>query len=645
MILINIKLFKEMIIVLYMKKQKDKFRTICTKLKFNEFDYNILDFATHISKNIYNIQIFATKIFYKFKYTILNELIDVIIKKNLKDKQSIDMHLFLLYDKYYNLYSTLNPIIINNNNIIFKYIVDYLDGILLCNDNFYDIKNDLIFKLNTNEDIIKSEYANITFYNVINDILKYFYNKNYNIVFEHITEHKPLNNFYFNQKFIDQIKNGNNLFKDDSNDDIKNKIEELSGIDITSDQNITTRFTLKHLDNNYKYLGSDLKKNIVTHAFNCYKSYFALRNKGIKANMPKFLPKDGKFNIYFHNRLFKIDKDCKYININLGKYIGENYINISKNNEIFLKKKTKIASFYEKINKKYNIFKRNESHIINGNILKVKIPKPIKYKNICQVEIKPINNKYEISFKYEYEIPIENKTKPTKMMAKDSISIDIGMKNLMAIYDPNGDSYLIKGNYIVGLNKRYNHAIDKHKSKLRNNQKSSKRIRNMYYNRFKKINEYFNKLVKWIHEEYQNKKQIIIGYNEYWKQNVNMGKENNRKFVDIPYQQLIKKLENKFGKRIIITEESYTSKCDSLALECLCKHEKYKGKRIKRGLYSSSVRKLLNADINGAINIMRKQITLKRITGQIYNPIKVCIEGLKLKPRCNYGENGITIKL
>ena len=81
MILINIKLFKEMIIVLYMKKQKDKFRTICTKLKFNEFDYNILDFATHISKNIYNIQIFATKIFYKFKYTILNELIDVIIKK------------------------------------------------------------------------------------------------------------------------------------------------------------------------------------------------------------------------------------------------------------------------------------------------------------------------------------------------------------------------------------------------------------------------------------------------------------------------------------------------------------------------------------------------------------------------------------
>lgn len=124
-----------------------------------------------------------------------------------------------------------------------------------------------------------------------------------------------------------------------------------------------------------------------------------------------------------------------------------------------------------------------------------------------------------------------------------------------------------------------------------------------------------------------------------------MGRENNRKFVEIPYGQLLQKLEYKFGKRLTRTEESYTSKCDGLALEKVGKHKRYSGKRIKRGLFASSVGKLINADINGAINIMRKKIKLQKVIGEIFNPIKVRVEGLVRRSKRRHGENGITITL
>ena len=57
----------------------------------------------------------------------------------------------------------------------------------------------------------------------------------------------------------------------------------------------------------------------------------------------------------------------------------------------------------------------------------------------------------------------------------------------------------------------------------------------------------------------------------------------------------------------ITTEESYTSKIDHLVNEDMKKQDNYLGKRIKRGLFKSSFGKILNADINGAIGILRKK--------------------------------------
>jgi len=84
-----------------------------------------------------------------------------------------------------------------------------------------------------------------------------------------------------------------------------------------------------------------------------------------------------------------------------------------------------------------------------------------------------------------------------------------------------------------------------------------------------------------------------------------------------------------YGIKFILTEESYTSKCSALDLEKVCKHETYKGKRIKRGLFKTETGRYLNADVNGSLNIMRKVVDdelfkekLQSIEGLVFNPIK-----------------------
>ena len=102
--------------------------------------------------------------------------------------------------------------------------------------------------------------------------------------------------------------------------------------------------------------------------------------------------------------------------------------------------------------------------------------------------------------------------------------------------------------------------------------------------------------------------KIIIGKNENWKQNINIGTKNNRQFTSIPHATFIEMIQYKAqmaGIETITTQEAYTSKCSALDLEPICKHEKYVGKRKKRGLFVTATGKLINADANGALNIAR----------------------------------------
>ena len=82
------------------------------------------------------------------------------------------------------------------------------------------------------------------------------------------------------------------------------------------------------------------------------------------------------------------------------------------------------------------------------------------------------------------------------------------------------------------------------------------------------------------------------------------------------------------GIKMSVHEESYASKCDVLSCEKIEKHEVYIGKRTKRGLFQSSACKLINADVNGALNIARKVFGDSWLIPQIinrgllYNPVK-----------------------
>ena len=127
---------------------------------------------------------------------------------------------------------------------------------------------------------------------------------------------------------------------------------------------------------------------------------------------------------------------------------------------------------------------------------------------------------------------------------------------------------------------------------------------------------------------------LVVGYNKEWKQDINIGKRNNQNFVNIPHARLIDMLIykcNLVGIDVIPQEESFTSKTSFLDSEEIKKHGVYKGKRIKRGLFRSSVGKIINADVNGACNILRKAIPniifMDGIEALAVMPIKVSLSG------------------
>lgn len=183
-----------------------------------------------------------------------------------------------------------------------------------------------------------------------------------------------------------------------------------------------------------------------------------------------------------------------------------------------------------------------------------------------------------------------------------------------------------------------NQWYNKKKAKLMSfvgNKGTSNRIRKITLFRNCWIEDKLHKISRYIVDfcKSNNIGTIIIGLNKEWKNEINIGKRNNQHFVSIPHSKLIDKIvykANLLGIEVITHEESYTSKIDHLAFEPLKKQESYLGKRKKRGLFQSSVGKLINADINGAIGIARKVVGDSFIgkiidSGFVFNPVRINI--------------------
>ena len=205
-------------------------------------------------------------------------------------------------------------------------------------------------------------------------------------------------------------------------------------------------------------------------------------------------------------------------------------------------------------------------------------------------------------------------------------SIDLGVNNFATLVNDFGRPIIYSGKTIKSKNQLFNKKLArlKHCAEKCNKKKTTSRIRALYAKRQEQLSDILHKVSKHLVTTLvkNNVGVLVCGKNEGWKDSIHIGKQNNQAFVQIPYDTFVSYLRYKCemqGISFITTEESYTSKCDSLANEEIGKHEVYLGKRVKRGLFQSSVGKLLNADVNGAFNIMRKVVGDSELVRKIAN--------------------------
>ena len=266
--------------------------------------------------------------------------------------------------------------------------------------------------------------------------------------------------------------------------------------------------------------------------------------------------------------------------------------------------------FIVEFNKQTFSNKRDEDNnlIICKSSLNLKIP--TKVENPQQIRIVPKRGCYLIEVVYEIK---ENKIKQNQRVA----SIDLGLNNLATVVtNDGGNPILISGGKIKSINQYYNKITSKKKALLPYNVFTSKSLDRLWLKRNNKISYEIHKVTKYLANYFDERDVsiVVIGNNSGWKNGINLGKRNNQNFVNIPYSKFINQLTYKcqlLGITVITREESYTSKASFLDYDEIPNYKdeikpKFSGKRIKRGLYKSITRKI-NADVNGAYNIMVKE--------------------------------------
>ena len=295
------------------------------------------------------------------------------------------------------------------------------------------------------------------------------------------------------------------------------------------------------------------------------KSFFALLKKK-QANqynkpvrLPKYLDtKTGRQVVYYHKQSLSFKKD--------------GFVKLSKSNIEF---KTKVSK-----------------------------------NDIQYLQIVPCGNHIKVMIGY---YKTKKKTKTTQ---KRIASIDIGQNNLMTVTSNVFHPVIYNGKPVKSVNQFYNKIKAQEQSRLmnQNNVYWSKKLGQLTLWRENQISNYFHKITHhFVNYCIANDVDtVIIGRNQQWKDNINLGKKANQNFVSIPFGKLYNLLKYKLelnGISYIETEESHTSKCSFIDREEITHHDSYVGRRVRRGLFKSKDGYKYNADINGSLNILRKYMT------------------------------------
>lgn len=320
----------------------------------------------------------------------------------------------------------------------------------------------------------------------------------------------------------------------------------------------------------YKELGSNLGQATLRKLDKVWKSYF----EGVKAykknpdrflgmpHMPKYLPKEnGRYECTLDNNKFKVIDGYVY----------------------FCWKPLKIMN---------NTFM---TKIIEGT-------------KLMQLRFVPKNGEYIMEVVYQIDVPdVEEKSERIA-------SIDLGVDNLITITTNCGVTPLvINGRPLKSINQYYNKKISEMRAELkkRHNTDWSKEMQRFTTKRNNKVDDYIQKATKMVIDfcKENDIDTLVCGYNTGWKQESDMGKRVNQKFVDIPHASIVWRLTYKcetVGILFKTPEESFTSGTSFLDGEEPIKENYDKSRRVHRGLFVSNNGTKINADVNGSYQIMKK---------------------------------------
>ena len=271
-------------------------------------------------------------------------------------------------------------------------------------------------------------------------------------------------------------------------------------------------------------------------------------------------------------------------------------------------KKVRLPKYKDKENGRNIFVYTNQGAKVSNGIVYLKTKQgKLSFKTVAakiqQVRLVPKANHIVVEIIY-------NKECEAKQDNNRYASIDLGLNNLCTLTSNTTQSIIVDGKCLKSINQHYNKTKAKLQSKLSNNKHTSKRISRLTLRRNRKIKDYMHKVSRKIVEymEANSFNTLFVGKNVGWKDSINLGRINNQNFVSIPYNMLVQMLEYKCklaGINFVIVNEAYTSKCSFLDREKISKHDSYAGRRIKRGLFISSSGIIINADVNGSLNIMR----------------------------------------
>jgi putative transposase len=256
--------------------------------------------------------------------------------------------------------------------------------------------------------------------------------------------------------------------------------------------------------------------------------------------------------------------------------------------------------------------------------------------HIDQVRIVPKSGYYVVEVVYEQAV------QPAEVNPTLYAGVDIGVNNLAAIASnkPGFVPILVNGRPAKSINQYYNKRRAELQKKRKVAGKDTHRMEWLTTKRTRRIDHYLHAASRQVIALLVREGigTLVIGKNPQWKQDVNQGKRNNQNFVSIPHARFINMLSYKavlVGIRVVVTEESYTSKASFLDLDELpaynpeeTEQHRFSGKRVKRGLYQASGRRYINSDVNGAYNIIRKvapDAFAKGVEGAVVHPVRIAL--------------------